>query len=206
MTWTGCHGALVFPHELPRCGAGLRSDLGQNQISPSRSVPESALPARRRQLQRGVTVMVHDREPLHHYGLLFHLAWSKAVAERPRCLSQSSSAPSTCSDPPCSIPPTCLYTTPKEGGIHLCSVGLLLSSNHGERERERTPTLLCQLVFALLLCLTCRHPALFHLLGSSCRSLLEAEEPLSQPTGKVTAGNKPKPFGSSLFSFQARLA
>lgn len=105
--------------------------------------------------------------------------------------------------------PACLDTTPKEGAIHICSEGLLFNSHHGWREREKTTkktNLFCQLLFALLLFLTCRRSALFHLQGSSCNSFLEAAEALSQWRGKVTAGNKPKPFGCSLFSAWARLA
>lgn len=41
--------------------------------------------------------------------------------------------------------PTCFDTTPKEGVIYICSVGLLFSSNHGEKKKQKTflPALVC---------------------------------------------------------------
>ena len=99
---------------------------------------------------------------------------------------------------------TCLNTTAKEGVVHICSMGLLFSSREGKKGKKKE-SLLCQLVFALLF-LTCRRSAVFHLQGPSCTSFLKAAEALSQWRGKATAENKPKPFGCSVLSIQARLA
>lgn len=96
---------------------------------------------------------------------------------------------------------TCLNTTPKEGGIYVCTARWAFCS-----AASTGTNLPRQLLFALLFFLTCHHTALFHLQGSFCKSSPEAVGAVSEWRGKVTEGSEPSPFGASLFRFQAGLA